>query len=176
MRRGDLRESDTARSRRGNRYTGTLLKKGNHCISADFRSLRACRPRTQAPRKDEFCDALVSARDTNGTAKTDGFLLLQRRDRLLCDLPPIANHFTPDFLNLFQFSYRTDGRIRAVTRPELSLSRRDEATFAVIWKCAGTSGKNCRLDLRKTLRRTEEYEFVAHDFGNRSGGHLGRMC
>jgi hypothetical protein len=125
------------------------------------RSLQACKPRIQALRKDGSYDDWVS--DGSGGNQKDRFLLLQRRDRMLCDLPPFADQLTPDFINLFQLPSRTDHRARTVTRPELSLSSCGEAAFAVIWKRSGTGGKNCSLDLRKILRRTEEDELVAYN-------------
>ena len=82
---------------------------------------------------------------------------------MLCNLPSIANQLTLDFLNLFQFSSGTDGRVRTVTRPELSLPRRSEAAFAIVWKGAGTGGKYCSFNFGKVPWRTEKDELVAYD-------------
>ena len=63
-----------------------------------------------------------------------------------------------------------------VTRSELSLSRRGEATFAVVWIRACAGGKDCSLDIGKMLRRTEENELVAYGTCNRLGGHFAQLC
>lgn len=130
-------------------------------ILTTSRNLQACRPRIQAPRKDGSYDDWVS--DGSRGNDKDRFLLLQRRDRTLCDLSPIADKLTPDFINLFQLPSRTDRWVRTVTRPELALSRRGEAAFAVVRKRAGTGCKDCSLDLGEILWGAEEDELIAYN-------------
>lgn len=84
---------------------------------------------------------------------------------MLDDLPTIAYGLTSCLSYLFELALCAYGRVGAVTWAKLTDSRGGEAALAVVGKRAGTSSKDCRLDLSQVLRRAEEDEFVADGSG-----------
>ena len=73
----------------------------------------------------------------------------------------MTEHLTSNLVNLFQLSPLTNSRVRTISRSELSLAKRQETAFGVIWECASAGGEDGSFDRGEVLRWGEEDEFVA---------------
>ena len=91
MRHGDLGASDTARLRDEVMDIKGTLENRKYRILAISKSLRACRPRTQAPRRDESCYGYVSIVHTNfgavSTTRTNSYFFSAATARSVISRP-----------------------------------------------------------------------------------------